>query len=87
LQRTPPLDRSLAVECTDVPGRWVLAGDGTGPESARDAEADATVRGPAAALVLLLWRRVGLDTVSPAAVSLDGSEAAVRAVLDAGLTP
>jgi len=82
LQRAPPLAGSLAVECTDVAERWVLSGDGTGPRSARDAATDATVRGPAGALVLLLWRRVGLD-----AVGLDGSEAAARAVLDAGLTP
>ena len=82
LGRIPPLVFSLAVECTDVQGRWVLAGDGTGPASARDAEAAATVRGPAGALVLLLWRRIGLD-----AVTLEGSEDAARAVLDAGLTP
>ena len=87
LQRASPLECSLAVECTDTPGRWVLAGDGAGPESARDAEADATVRGPAAALVLLLWRRVGLDNAGSNTVSLDGSEAAARTVLDAGLTP
>ena len=46
--------------------------------------ADAVVAAPAAALLLLLWRRVPVTTD---AVTVDGSDAVVRELLAAPLTP
>ena len=57
LGRIPPLTRSLAVVAATA-RRWTLHGDGTGEPTG---PADAAVSGPADALVLLLWGRVGLD--------------------------
>jgi uncharacterized protein (TIGR03083 family) len=86
LGRIAPLERVLALAGND-PGeeqRWVVAGDGVGPARAPEAAAQATVGGPAEALLLLLWGRIGLD--DPRLV-LTGDEAAARAVLTAGITP
>jgi uncharacterized protein (TIGR03083 family) len=86
LGRTRPLERALAVE-SDPPGkgrRWVLAGNGVGPASAADAQADATVSGPDEALLLMLWRRIGPDDPR---LTIAGDPAVVRAVLNAGITP
>jgi uncharacterized protein (TIGR03083 family) len=84
--RIGPLAHRLALETTGAGGanRWVLAGDGTGPASAPDAEADAVVRGAAPDLFLLVWRRVGLDDER---FALDGDVSAARAVLGRALTP
>ena len=78
LGRIPKLERTLALEAG--PNRWVLAGDGTGPEPA----AEATVKGPPEFLLLLLWGRVGLDDTN---LTLDGDEAAAHAVLSSALAP
>ena len=78
LGRIPPLDHALAVQ-PDEGGRWVLAGDGTTPP----ADAPATVSGPAEALLLLLWHRVGPDDPR---VAVTGDPAAARAVLAAAVT-
>lgn len=85
LQRTPPLDRSLALAPDGAGARWVLAAGGVAPEDVPDA--DATLAGPAQVLVRLLWQRVTLDEALAAGVSLDGDEAAARSVLAARLTP
>jgi uncharacterized protein (TIGR03083 family) len=83
--RIQPLEHSLALEAGSTdPTRWVLAGDGTGPASAADAPAQATITGPAEPLLLLLWGRIGLDDPQ---LSVSGDEAAARAVLNSGLTP
>jgi hypothetical protein len=87
LGRTAQLTRSLALASTDVPGRWTLSGDGTGDGGAGPA-AEATVTGPAQALVLLLWGRLDLDTTLAAGtLHLDGDPEAARTVLAAALTP
>lgn len=84
--RIRPLDHSLAL-AIDGPGgtnRWVLAGDGTGPRSAGDAPADATVRGAAQDLLLLLWRRIA---VNDERLTVVGDAAAARSVLSRAITP
>lgn len=83
LERIPPLEHSLALVAPhDV--RWVLAGDGTGEASSPGATAEATVRGAPDALLLLVWRRLGLDDPR---LSVDGDPAAAGSVLAAGITP
>ena len=84
--RIGPLAHRLALETTGAGGanRWVLAGDGTGPASAPDAPADAVVRGEAPDLLLLVWRRIGLDDER---VRVEGDVSAARAVLNRALTP
>ncbi len=78
LGRTPPLERAMNL-VTDN-GRWVLAGDGTRPE----AEAGTTVSGPADAILLLLWNRIGLEDDR---LTLAGDEQVAHAVLQAGIVP
>jgi len=75
LGRTAPPPVSLALE-PDEGGRWVLTGD--------DAAPAATVTGPAEAVLLLLWHRVGLDDPR---LAVAGSRAAADAVLAVALTP
>ena len=83
--RIPSLDVGLALEPTDVPGvRWVLAGDGTGPGSAPDAPASATLRAPAETLLLVLWKRATLDHP---ALRVDGDREAAVGALASALTP
>lgn len=84
LERTPPLERSLALIPDGAP-RWVLAGPGVAADDVPDT--DATLAGPAEVLVRLLWKRVRLDEALAAGATLDGDEAAARAVLAARLTP
>lgn len=80
LQRIPPLTASLALEVDDGPAR-VLAGDGTGQPSGPP---DATVHGPAEALVLLLWGRLGLDDPR---LTVTGDRDAAEGVLFSGIVP
>jgi len=75
LGRTAPPPVSLALE-PDEGGRWVLTGDDPAPA--------ATVTGPAEAVLLLLWHRVGLDDPR---LAVAGSRAAADAVLAVALTP
>ena len=87
LGRIEPLAHGLALETTlksTEVSRWVLAGDGTGPASAPDALAEATITGPGEALLLLLWGRADLDD---ARLAVSGNEAAARAVLGTAITP
>jgi hypothetical protein len=79
LGRIPPLPTALAVEPIEG-GRWVLAGDGTGPAPRT---VPAAVSGPAEALLLLLWHRTTLD--DPRLV-VSGDPAAAGVVLAAALT-
>ena len=80
LGRAAPLSTSLAVR-PDGQDRLVLAGDGT---AARPGPAAAEVSGPAEALVLLLWGRLGLDDPR---LQLTGDRAAAASVLSAGIVP
>ena len=80
LKRAAPLSSSLAVR-PDGCGRLVLAGDGT---TAHPGPAAAEVSGPADALVLLLWGRLGLDDPR---LQLTGDRAAAASVLSAGIVP
>ncbi len=79
LGRIPPLDQGMRLDLVDVPGvSGVLAGDGTDPNAA----AAATLRGPAADVLLVLWGRSAPDTLT-----IDGDPDVVRSVLAAGITP
>lgn len=51
LGRTPPVEQAVALTSTDTGRRWIV-GDG---------EPTAQVQGPAASLLLLLWKRTSLD--------------------------
>ncbi len=86
LGRIPALEHSLALATDDR--RWVLARSGLGsvdgPADPPEATAEATVSGPAEALLLLVWGRIGLDDPR---LSLTGDHDAALAVLSAGLTP
>ena len=91
LGRMPALTRSLALVPDGVAdpdetdgASWVLAGDGLDGERPAGTDADATVRAPAQALLLLLWQRLDL---ADAGLRLTGDEAAAHAVLGARLTP
>jgi uncharacterized protein (TIGR03083 family) len=79
LGRMPPLTASLGIS---VDGQeWVLAGDGI---AAVEGPPDATVSGPADALALLLWGRIGLDDPR---VTVAGDRSAAVAVVSAGIVP
>lgn len=79
LGRIPPLTASLAVAVDDQ--EWVLAGDGIAPP---ERTPDAKLSGPADALALLLWGRIGLDDQR---LTLTGDRSAAAAVLSAGIVP
>lgn len=72
LDRCPPLPGAVALEQVDGPGRWVV-GDGI---------TAATVRAPAAELLLLLWRRRPVDGLETA-----GDRELAGAVLSLPLAP
>jgi uncharacterized protein (TIGR03083 family) len=79
LGRIPPLPATLALETTEG-ARWVLAGDGTGSET----DAAATVRGPAEAVLLLLWHRTTLDDHR---LAVSGPRELAESVLSSALAP
>jgi uncharacterized protein (TIGR03083 family) len=60
-QALAPLDGSVHLHCTDVAGEWLVQADGT--VTREHAKGDAAIRGPAADLLLVLWRRLPLDDV------------------------
>jgi uncharacterized protein (TIGR03083 family) len=92
----PPLDVPvpLLIECTDRPERWLLApvGDGlddheaAGPELPDSAAgtAAAALRGPAAGLLLAMWKRHDAAT---AGLAIDGDAGLAERFLAATLTP
>jgi uncharacterized protein (TIGR03083 family) len=64
------LDGSVHLHCTDVAGEWLVTADGT--VTREHAKGDAAIRGPAADLLLALWRRLplgDLDVVGDRAVA------------------
>jgi hypothetical protein len=81
--RIEPLGCSLALVPDDGGVRWVLAGDGSTPSDDLPG-AEATLRGPAAVLLGVLWKRLPLATTG---VAVEGDPAAAQAVLAARLTP
>ena len=80
LGRMPPLAASLEIRPDGSNAGWTLAGDGSNPGGSPDA----VLGGPAPALLLLLWGRVGL---SDPRLRLTGDEEAGRAILGARLVP
>lgn len=90
----PPLDvpAPVLLECTDRPERWLLAPmpddpgshHATGPEVADVSAAAAVIRGPAAGLLLALWKR---QDVEAAGLILDGDADLVTRLLGSRLTP
>jgi uncharacterized protein (TIGR03083 family) len=83
LARQAPLTDAVALVEVSSGRRWVLEGDGTTTDHDA-ADVDATVRGEAVALLLLLWQRLDL---AEAAVDVDGDRSAAGRVLRARLTP
>jgi uncharacterized protein (TIGR03083 family) len=61
----PPISGSVHLHATDTPGEWLVREeDGGGlTVTAEHTKGDAAVRGPASDLLLVLWRRKGLDEV------------------------
>jgi hypothetical protein len=63
----------------------VLAGDGSAvPATSAPADADVMVAGPAEALYLMLWRRVGPDDPR---LQVTGDLTALSAVLESAIVP
>ena len=83
LARQPPLTDTVAVVDAGSDRRWVLEGDGTSVDH-QTTDVDATVSGDAVLLMLLLWRRIGLEDVD---VQVDGDAGAAQRVLGRPLTP
>jgi uncharacterized protein (TIGR03083 family) len=63
---TPPLAGSVHLHCTDADGEWTVRPSADGGQTvARDhAKADAALRGEAHDLLMVLWRRSTLDSVT-----------------------
>ncbi|MBT0772608.1 maleylpyruvate isomerase family mycothiol-dependent enzyme [Kineosporia sp. J2-2] len=81
LGRMPALDRSLAVVVAETGRRHVFSGDGTGTSG--EEPADATVTGPAEALLLALWHRIPADDPR---LLVEGDRSAAIEVLSAKVT-
>ena len=73
LGRAPAPPVRLGLAATDLDRTWSLLAAADAPEARA-----ATLNGPAEALALLVWRRIGLDDPR---LSVDGDEAALTAVL------
>jgi len=85
LDRCPPLASSLALHAADAGSRWVLAADGLpGPATAADALADSTVTGTGSDLLLLLWKRIGVDHPD---LTVSGDWSAAQTVLTQAIVP
>ena len=89
----PDLGGPVLLACTDRPERWLLrpgpAGDApvtAGPAvgDADAAEAVSTLRGPAAGLLLTLWKR---PVPAPAAIRVTGDADVARRLLASRFTP
>lgn len=79
-----PFTGSLHLHAADAEGEWTLTGDGSGAVAVQrgHAKGDAAVRGPASALLLLLWRRIPPDTPE---VEVFGDPDVLHAWLAAGI--
>jgi len=80
LGRIPPLGTGSRVVPDGPAQSWVLAGDGT----TSAASAATELSGPADALLLALWGRVGLDDPR---LNVRGDREAAASVLTAGIVP
>lgn len=83
LLRCEPLPFTLGLVADDAGGAWTIGRAGSEPVGDVGL-ADAVVRGPAEAVLLLLWKRVRLDDPR---LRVDGDLAAARAVLAAPIVP
>jgi uncharacterized protein (TIGR03083 family) len=56
---------SIHLHCTDTPGEWLVrpGDDGAPVVTPEHAKGDAAMRGAASDLLLVLWRRLGLDAI------------------------
>jgi uncharacterized protein (TIGR03083 family) len=79
LGRQAPLTHSLRIEVTGGPTHTLAERPNLSTELV-----DATITGPAEALLLLLWKRTSLED---ARLRLSGSAAAAREILGAHITP
>ncbi|MCD5310561.1 maleylpyruvate isomerase family mycothiol-dependent enzyme [Kineosporia babensis] len=82
LGRRPALESPLSFVVSETGERFVFDGDGTVLED--EAQADATVSGPAEALYLAVWGRLPLEDPR---LRVSGNAAAVQAALGVGLVP
>lgn len=59
-----PVDGSVHLHCTDVAGEWLVkqSADAAYEVTREHAKGDAAIRGRAEDLLLVLWRRLSLDT-------------------------
>jgi uncharacterized protein (TIGR03083 family) len=63
-ESAPPLEGTVHLHRTDGPGEWFVQLDDSGARVTKEhKKGDAAIRAPASDLVLLLWRRIGLDDV------------------------
>jgi uncharacterized protein (TIGR03083 family) len=78
--RMPPLEHTVELNLVDVEGSALrIGGDGI-----TAAEPVAIITGTAADVLLLLWKRAGIDELP---VSIEGAADAARLMLGAALTP
>jgi uncharacterized protein (TIGR03083 family) len=84
----PAMPGRLAIRADDTGDSWVLAPDGQIDTVARVSEAEATLSGPASALLALLWRRASVAAdAAEVGLSVEGDAAVVDALFAARLTP
>ncbi len=62
---SPPLGGSVHLHCTDVSGEWLVVDGAAGAltVSREHAKGDCAIRGPAADIAFVLWRRLPLDSL------------------------
>jgi uncharacterized protein (TIGR03083 family) len=81
LDRTDPLGASMRILVSDQPeASYLLTGDGTDADDR--AEADVTVRGSAADLLLVLWGRMPVDKLD-----VEGDVVVAERIVAAAITP
>ncbi|VXA99565.1 maleylpyruvate isomerase family mycothiol-dependent enzyme [Nocardioides sp. AX2bis] len=85
-QRCAPLPAAIRLSPTDEPDGpgWLLRGDGTLDPRDAAAPADVVLHGPADALLLVLWHRLGLDDER---LHVEGDPAVAADLLDRPLVP
>ncbi len=83
--RCAPLPAAVRLQPTDDDGPgWLLRGDGTAAARDADAAADVVLHGPADALLLVLWQRLGVDDER---LHLEGDPAVLDDLLSRPLVP
>lgn len=86
VQRCAPLSAALRLRPTEEPdgSGWLLAGDGSRDPRDTSAPSDVVLHGPADALLLVLWQRLGLDDER---LHLEGDPAVAADLLARPLVP